>query len=153
MMNLVILVGNVGADPTTRSITSGETTVKTATVRLATSKRWRDRNGENQESTEWHQLSFWRRNAEFAEKYIRKGMMLQVTGELHTRKWDDQSGNTHYTTEILVESVQILTRKSDGAAQAAAPAQEAAQVEQPEYLAPAEDVDPQPFPGPDLFEP
>ena len=153
MMNLVILVGNVGADPTTRSITSGETSVKTATVRLATSERYRDRNGEIKENTEWHQLSFWRRNAEFGEKYVRKGMSLQVTGKLHTRKWDDQAGVTHYTTEVMVDTIQILTRKSDNASQAAAPVQDAAQAEQPEYPAPAEDIDPQPFPGPDLFEP
>ena len=112
-----MLIGNVGKDPEVRYLdgnnnpNSGST--KVATFTLATTERYRDRNGELRENTEWHNIVAWRNSADVAEKYIRKGTQLYIEGKLRTRSWTDQTGNKRFTTEITVDNLQLLGRKSD----------------------------------------
>lgn len=110
-VNYVLLLGNVGADPVVRDIGNG---VKAAQFSLATSERYKDRAGEYQEKTEWHNIVAFRGFAELTEKYIRKGAQVSILGKLRNRKWIDQSGQTHYTTEIVANDIQRVgqTRES-----------------------------------------
>ena len=109
-VNKVILVGNLGADPELKYLPSG---VPVVNFSLATSESWTDKDGERQERTEWHRLVLWRKLAEIAEKYLRKGSKLYVEGKLQTRSWDDQSGQKRYTTEVVVNDMQMLDGRSD----------------------------------------
>ncbi|MFM9270172.1 single-stranded DNA-binding protein [Halomonas elongata] len=105
-INKVILIGNVGQDPEIR-FTQGGTPV--ANIGLATSETWTDKNsGQKQEKTEWHRLILFRKLAEIAQQYVRKGSKLYVEGRLQTRKWQDQSGQDRYVTEIIVNDLQML---------------------------------------------
>ena len=108
-VNKVILVGRLGKDPETRYMTSGEA-VTNAT--LATSENWKDKSGEKQEKTEWHNLVFYRKLAEIAGEYLKKGSLIYVEGKLQTRKWQTKEGQDRYTTEIVVS--EMLGSKSDG---------------------------------------
>ena len=110
-INKVILVGNLGKDPETRYMTSGEP-VTNAT--LATSENWKDKNGEKHERTEWHNLVFYRRLAEIAGQYLKKGSQVYIEGKIQTRKWQDKEGRDRYTTEIIVNEMQMLGGKSSG---------------------------------------
>jgi single-strand DNA-binding protein len=110
-VNKVILVGRLGKDPETRYMTNGEA-VTNAT--LATSENWKDKSGEKQEKTEWHNLVFYRRLAEVAGEYLRKGSQVYIEGKIQTRKWQDKEGKDRYTTEILVNEMQMLSSKSGG---------------------------------------
>ena len=114
MINKVILVGNVGQDPEVRYTGDASNGAKVATLRLATTERYRDRNGNLQEHTEWHSVVVWRNTADVVEKYVRKGTQLYIEGRLRTRSWDDQNGNKRYVTEILADTLQLLGRKHDG---------------------------------------
>ena len=96
-LNKVLLIGNVGKDPEVRHLESG---AAVATITLATSERYRDRNGEMRELTEWHTVIAWRQLADLAENYIRKGSQIYVEGRIRTRSWDDQNGQKRYATEI-----------------------------------------------------
>ena len=100
-VNKVILVGNLGRDPEVRSFPNGG---KVVNLRIATSERWRDRNtGENKERTEWHSVAIFNENlGRIAEQYLRKGSTVYIEGQLETRKWQDQSGQDRYTTEIVL---------------------------------------------------
>lgn len=111
MVNKVILVGNVGADPEVRYLEGG---VAVANLRLATTERYRNKNGENVDQTEWHNIVLWRGLAEIVEKYVRKGMRLYIEGRIRTRSWDDQNGNKRYTTEIWADNMQMLSYKQEG---------------------------------------
>jgi single-strand DNA-binding protein len=112
-VNKVILVGRLGKDPETRYMTNGEA-VTNAT--LATSENWKDKNGEKQERTEWHNLVFYRRLAEVAGEYLKKGSQVYIEGKIQTRKWQDkETGKDRYTTEIIVNEMQMLGAKSGGA--------------------------------------
>src|SRR5210317_1606676 len=105
-INKVILVGNLGADPETRYTASGSAITN---IRLATSESWRDKQtGETQERTEWHRVVFFNRLAEIAGEYLRKGSQVYVEGSLRTRKWQDQSGQDRYSTEIVANEMQML---------------------------------------------
>ncbi len=105
-INKVILVGNLGADPETRYTTSGDAVTN---IRLATSESWKDKTtGERQERTEWHTVVFWKRLAEIAGEYLRKGGRVYIEGSLRTRKWQDQSGQDRYTTEIVAQEMLML---------------------------------------------
>ncbi|MDT8320469.1 MAG: single-stranded DNA-binding protein [Xanthomonadales bacterium] len=105
-INKVILVGNLGADPETRYTANGAAVTN---IRLATSESWRDKQtGENQERTEWHRIVFFSRLAEIAGEYLRKGSQVYIEGALRTRKWQDQSGQDRYTTEIVANEMQML---------------------------------------------
>jgi single-strand DNA-binding protein len=110
-VNKVILVGRLGKDPETRYMTNGEAVTN---VSLATSENWKDKNGEKQERTEWHNLVFYRRLAEIAGEYLRKGSQIFVEGKIQTRKWQDKEGKDRYTTEIVVNEMQMLGSKSGG---------------------------------------
>lgn len=114
MINKVILIGNVGQDPEVRYTGDATTGAKVATIRLATTERYRDRSGNLQEHTEWHSVVVWRNQADVVEKYVRKGSQLYIEGRLRTRSWDDQTGNKRYTTEVVADTLQLLGRKQDG---------------------------------------
>ncbi|ADE11039.1 single-stranded DNA-binding protein [Sideroxydans lithotrophicus] len=111
-VNKVILVGRLGKDPETRYMTNGEAVTN---VTLATSENWKDKSGEKQEKTEWHNLVFYRRLAEVAGEYLKKGSQIYVEGKIQTRKWQDkETGKDRYTTEIIVNEMQMLGSKSGG---------------------------------------
>jgi single stranded DNA-binding protein (ssb) len=107
MVNKVILVGNVGADPEVRRI-DPNTTV--ANLRLATSESYTDKQGVKQTITEWHTIVAWRGLAEIIEKYVQKGSMLYIEGRIRTRTYDDPNGTKKYFTEILADSMKMLNR-------------------------------------------
>ncbi len=113
MINKVILIGNVGQDPEVRYTGDVNNGAKVATLRIATTERYRDRNGNLQEHTEWHSVVVWRNQADVVEKYVKKGSQLYIEGRLRTRSWDDQAGNKRYVTEIVADTLQLLGRKSD----------------------------------------
>lgn len=99
-VNKVILVGNLGRDPEIRSMQSGD---KVANLSIATSERWKDRNGERQERTEWHRVVIFAQPlVSLAEQYLRKGAKIYLEGQLETRKWTDQSGAEKYSTEVVL---------------------------------------------------
>ena len=98
-LNKVILVGNLGNKPDVRSLQSGD---KVANLSIATSERWKDRDGNQQERTEWHRVVIFGRTAEVAERYLDRGSKVLIEGQLQTRKWQDQSGQDRYTTEVVV---------------------------------------------------
>ncbi|MCV2886261.1 single-stranded DNA-binding protein [Aestuariibacter sp. AA17] len=104
-VNKVILVGNLGQDPEVRYMPNGNAV---ANLTLATSESWKDQQGQLQERTEWHRLTMYRRLAEVAGEYLRKGSQIYVEGKLQTRKWQDQQGQDRYTTEIIVDQMQML---------------------------------------------
>lgn len=111
MVNKVILIGNVGADPDVKYLDGG---IAVANLRLATTERYRNRSGENVEQTEWHNIVLWRGLAETVEKYVRKGMRLYIEGRIRTRSWDDQNGIKRYTTEIYADTMQMLSFRQEG---------------------------------------
>ena len=159
-----MLIGNVGRDPEVRYL---EGNAKVATFTLATSERFKDRNGELRENTEWHNIVAWRANADVAEKFIHKGTQIYVEGRLRTRSYTDQAGVKKFTTEIQADTIQLLGRRpdADGAPQqggypsqvgyqqrpaqpqsySAPQPQSYAAPQQPAYSAPVEDA-----PGDDL---
>ncbi|NVK43276.1 MAG: single-stranded DNA-binding protein [Oceanospirillaceae bacterium] len=105
-INKVILVGNLGGDPEVRYMPSGNAVTN---VTLATSESWKDKqSGQMQERTEWHRVVFFNKLAEIAGEYLRKGSQVYVEGSLRTRKWQDQSGQDRYTTEIVASEMQML---------------------------------------------
>jgi single-strand DNA-binding protein len=113
-VNKVILVGNLGKDPEVRYMSNGNA-VCNAT--LATSESWKDKQtGEQKEKTEWHNLVFYRRLAEIAGEYLKKGSQVYIEGKLQTRKWQDKSGNDRYTTEIIANEMQMLGSRGGGSA-------------------------------------
>ncbi len=113
MINKVILIGNVGQDPEIRYAGDATSGAKVATIRLATTERYRDRNGNLQEHTEWHTVVVWRNTADVVEKYVKKGTQLYIEGRIRTRSWDDQNGNKRYATEIMGDTLQLLGRKQE----------------------------------------
>ena len=113
-INKVILIGNLGQDPETRT-TPGGTTV--TNIRLATTESWTDRtSGEKKEQTEWHTVVMWSRLGEIAAEYLRKGSQVYIEGRLQTRKWQDKQGNDRYTTEVVASEMQMLGGRSGGGA-------------------------------------
>ncbi|GGW84085.1 single-stranded DNA-binding protein [Alteromonas halophila] len=109
-VNKVILVGNLGNDPEVRYMPNGNAV---ANLSLATSESWKDQQGQVQERTEWHRLTMYRRLAEVAGEYLKKGSQIYVEGKLQTRKWQDQSGQDRYTTEVIVDQMQMLGSRGD----------------------------------------
>ena len=105
-VNKVILIGNLGRDPETRYMPNGEAVTN---VTLATTENWKDKSsGERQEKTEWHRVTFYRRLAEIAGEYLKKGSQVYVEGRLETRKWTDKEGKDRYTTEIIATEMKML---------------------------------------------
>lgn len=115
-VNKVILVGNLGADPETRYMPNGDAVCN---IRLATTESWKDKSsGEKREITEWHRVVFYRKLAEIAGQYLRKGSSVYIEGRIRTRKWQDKDGQDRYTTEIEATEMQMLGgRGGDGGQQ------------------------------------
>ena len=110
-VNKVILVGNLGNDPEVKYMPNGGAVTN---ISIATTENWKDKNtGEKQERTEWHRVVFFNRLAEIAGEYLRKGRSVYVEGNLRTRKWQDQSGQDRYTTEIVAREMQMLGGRAD----------------------------------------
>ena len=115
-LNKVLLIGNVGRDPEVRYLegnAGAQNATKVASFTLATTERYRDRGGELRENTEWHNIVAWRSSADLAEKFIRKGMQIYIEGKLRTRSWTDQQGVKKFTTEVVVDNIQLLGKRSD----------------------------------------
>ena len=112
-VNKVILIGNLGQDPEVKYMPNGGAV---ANITVATSESWKDKNtGETKENTEWHRVVFFRRLAEIAGEYLKKGSKVYIEGKLQTRKWQDQQGNDRYTTEIIANDMQMLDGRGGGA--------------------------------------
>ena len=108
-VNKVILVGNLGKDPEVRYMPSGEAVTN---ITVATTDSWKDKNsGEKKEATEWHRVVFFRKLAEIAGQYLKKGSQVYIEGSLKTRKWQDKDGQDRYTTEIVADTMQMLGRR------------------------------------------
>ena len=107
-VNKVILVGNLGKDPEVRHLEGGAVV---ANFPLATTESYKDKTGQRNEQTEWHNIVVWRGLAEIAEKYLKKGMTIYIEGKLRTRSWDDKEGHKRYTTEIVGDTFTILSKK------------------------------------------
>ena len=123
-VNKVIVVGNLGADPETRFLPSGEAVTN---IRVATTDKWKDKaSGEMKEATEWHRISFFGRLAEIAGEYLKKGSQVYVEGALRTRKWQDKDGQDRYSTEIRADVMQMLGRREGGGEPRAEPGERAA---------------------------
>jgi len=129
-LNKAMLIGNVGRDPEVRYL-EGNNGAKVATFTLATTERYRDRNGEIRENTEWHNIVAWRNTADVVEKFVRKGTQLYIEGRIRTRTWDDQTGNKRYTTEIIADTLQLLGKKSDNPAAGGYQQQQTSAYQQP----------------------
>lgn len=114
-VNKVIIVGNLGRDPETRYMPNGEAVTNIA---VATTESWKDKNsGEKKELTEWHRITFYRKLAEIAAQYLKKGSQIYIEGRLQTRKWTDKENVERYTTEIIADSMQMLgSRQGTGGA-------------------------------------
>ena len=114
-VNKVILVGNLGADPESRSFANGGEVVN---LRVATSETWKDRDGNRQEKTEWHSVAIFNENlGRVAKSYLKKGSKVYLEGQLQTRKWQDQTGNDRYSTEIVLQKFRgelVLLDSRDG---------------------------------------
>ena len=109
-VNKVILVGNLGADPTTRHTQSG---TAVCNFNIATTERFNNKNGEREERTEWHRIVAWAKLAEICGEYLKKGKQVYIEGRLQTRQWDDKDGNTKYTTEVVAQNMVMLGRVGD----------------------------------------
>lgn len=113
-VNKVILVGNLGKDPEVRYMPNGDAVTN---ITLATTDSWKDKNsGEKKETTEWHRVVFFRKLAEIAGQYLKKGSQVYIEGSLKTRKWQGQDGQDRYTTEIVADTMQMLGRREGGGA-------------------------------------
>lgn len=111
-VNRVIILGNLGNDPEIRTMPNGDAVTK---ISVATSESWVDKNtNERKTQTEWHSIVFYRRQAEVAGEYLRKGSKVYVEGRLKTRKWQDQNGQDRYTTEIIGDVLQMLDSRQSG---------------------------------------
>jgi single-strand DNA-binding protein len=110
-VNKVILVGNLGRDAEVRSTPRGDTV---ATLNLATTETWNDRDGQRQEKTEWHRVVLWGKQADSLKQYLVKGKQIYVEGKLQTRQWDDKDGNKRYTTEIKADRITLLGSAGGG---------------------------------------
>lgn len=121
-VNKVIIVGHLGKDPETRYMPNGDAVTN---ITVATSETWKDKNsGEQKEATEWHRVVFFRRLAEIAGQYLKRGSQVYIEGSLKTRKWQDKDGQDRYTTEIVADELKMLGKREGGDAPASRPQQE-----------------------------
>ncbi|MBW6474476.1 MAG: single-stranded DNA-binding protein [Anaerolineaceae bacterium] len=109
-VNKIMLVGHLGQDPEKHTTPSG---VSVTTFSLATNERFKDRDGQQQEKTEWHNIVAWNKLADICAEYLHKGSQVYIEGKIQTRKWQDQSGQDRYTTEIIAGQLQMLGGKPD----------------------------------------
>jgi single-strand DNA-binding protein len=110
-VNKVILIGNLGKDPETRYLPSGDAVTN---INVATTDTWKDKGGEKQEHTEWHRVAFFGKTAEIAGEYLKKGSPVYIEGRIRTRKWQDKEGQDRYTTEIVGDRMQLLGARGGG---------------------------------------
>src|SRR3954462_97296 len=110
-LNKAMLIGNVGQDPEIRTIPNG---ARVAQFSVATSRRWNDRSGQQQEKTEWHRVVAWEKLVDIIERYVKKGGRIYVEGEIESRQYQDKDGVTKYSTEIRAREVVLLGNKGDG---------------------------------------
>ncbi len=134
------MIGHLGADPEIKTIESGS---KVTNFSIATTERYKDKEGNPVDKTEWHNIVMWNKLAEIAEKWLKKGSQVYLEGSLRTRSWDDQNGNKRYTTEILARNMTMLggaggSSSGGGQAKAAAPQQNQVNEPQPSSL---DDID------------
>ena len=133
-VNKVILIGNLGADPEIRYMPNGD---PVATFNIATTDTWKDKQtGEKKEATEWHRIVIFRKLAEIAGQYLKKGAPIYIEGALKTRKWQNKAGQDRYTTEIVAYTMQMLGGKRDG--EQSAPRSESAPAQNQQRSAPAQ---------------
>jgi len=111
MLNKAMLIGNLGADPESRFTQKGTCVCN---IRLATTERFKNRDGERQERTEWHRVVLWGRLGEIANEYLHKGSRVYIEGRIETRKWTDRDGNDRYTTEIRANEMKMLSSRDAG---------------------------------------
>ena len=116
MVNKVILIGRLGRDPELRYTQGGQ---PVANFTLATNERWRGKDGNSQERTEWHRIVVWAKTAENCAQYLQKGRQVYVEGRLQTREWEDKEGNKRQTTEVVALTVQFLGGRGEGAGEGA----------------------------------
>ena len=109
-VNRVILIGNLGANPEMRFTQGGQAV---ANLRLATTEKWTDKNGQKQEATEWHRVVVWGKQAEIVGQYLTKGRQVFIEGSIRTRQWQDQQGQKRFTTEIVARNVQMLGSRTE----------------------------------------
>ena len=107
-LNKVMLIGRLGQDPEIRYTQSGSSV---ANINIATNENWTDKNGEKQERTEWHSLVLWGKLADLAQSYLKKGSQIFAEGRIQTRDWEDDKGQKHYRTEVVVTTLQFLDSK------------------------------------------
>ena len=142
-VNKVILIGRLGADPEVKTLESG---TKVASIRLATTERYKDKNGNQQESTEWHNVVLWRGLADITERYLKKGDQVYIEGRIKTRKWTDQNGTDRYSTDIVANEMTMLGgpgggSSSGGGQQSSAPASSPATNQVNEPSSSLDDID------------
>ena len=113
-VNRVILIGNLGQDPTTRYMPNGDAVTN---ITVATTDTWKDKNGEKQEKTEWHRCTLYRKIGEIAGQYLKKGSQVYLEGRLETRKWTDKQGIERYSTDVIVNEMKMLSSKPSGDSQ------------------------------------
>ncbi len=118
MVNKVILIGRLGADPEVRYTQEG---AMVTNFRLATDEQWKDKSGEKVQRTEWHRIVTFGKLAEICGNYLSKGRLVYIEGRIQTRSWDDRDGNKRYTTEIVAQNMQMLERKEQGSDQVREP--------------------------------
>ena len=117
-VNKAIILGNLGRDPELRYMPNGDAV---ANISIATTETWKDKEGNKQEKTEWHKVTFYRRLAEIAGEYLKKGSQVYVEGRLETRKWQDKDGQDRYTTEIIASEMKMLGSRGGSDAAPATP--------------------------------
>lgn len=113
-VNKVILIGNLGKDPETRYMSNGDAVTN---ITLATTETWKDQSGERKEKTEWHRVTLYRKLAEIAGEYLKKGRPVYIEGRLETRKWTDKAGVERYNTDIIASELKMLGGKPSGESQ------------------------------------
>ena len=141
-LNKAMLIGNVGRDPEVRYLDGSNGQAKVATFTLATTERYRDRNGETRENTEWHNIVAWRQTADICEKYVKKGDQLFVEGRIKSRTWETDRGEKRYATDIVVDKIELLSKPSASQSQSApapAPKPRVQSVPLPQAGAPEDD--------------
>jgi single-strand DNA-binding protein len=115
-LNKVLLIGNLGSDPEVKTTGGGQTV---ATLSVATNERWTDAGGMKQERTEWHKVVVWGRQADFCGQYLTKGCTVFIDGRIQTRSWDDKDGQKRYSTEIIANTIQVVSGKQSNVSDAA----------------------------------
>lgn len=113
-VNKVILIGNLGKNPETRYLNNGDAVTN---ITLATTDTWKDKNGEKQDKTEWHRVTFYKKLAEIAGEYLKKGSSVYIEGRLETKKWTDKNGIERYTTDIVANEMKMLGSKKTDSSQ------------------------------------